>query len=463
VSKELVPNNNTITVANGIQARLNKFLAIDKGVKSVMLDRPKLLRTGIQSLDAILGGGAIVGGLIQLVGRAGCGKSSLAAKILSSFQKASNGQSLSLYIDSESTMSKYRLCQLGVNYPAIDPIPDVTLEDVFAIIEAVVEFKKNNKDAMDIPAVIVWDSIANTLSKKEMTAEDPKEVIGYKARLLSLYLPRISPLLPEYGITVIAVNQLRDAVGIGMTPTPVAIKGMKQADTIPGGRALQFATSQLLYMMDSGNIEERVQGFDGKEVEAYCIKNKAFPPLIKTKMAFSYMGGYSDFWSSFALLKEQKLIVANGAWYSMKGFDQKFQGSTVAKFFMESEGFRTSFSNLITAYNKSVVDKYTNQLESCNIDDVLERRGAIGDHLIADETIKNATVIDITPSVEDVKKAKAAKNSPKSKNQESPIQPNVNEVPVEEQQSNDEISDVEVDPTIPDVSVPMPNVGDLKI
>ena len=76
---------------------------------------------------------------------------------------------------------------------------------------------------------------------------------------------------------------MRDSISMGMMPSPVAIKGMKQSDAIPGGRTLQFATSQLIYMTDVGNIEEKTYGFDGKEVECYCIKNKAFPPLVKVK------------------------------------------------------------------------------------------------------------------------------------------------------------------------------------
>jgi len=378
-------------VAKSIQERLNAFLSEDKGFRSVGNEKPELIKTGIDNLDAILGGGIILGGLIQLVGRAGCGKSSLAAKLISSFQKKTKGNCVSLYIDSESTMTKLRLSQLGVNRPKLDPINDVMLEDVFAVIDSVIEFKKDNKETQDIPTIIVWDSIANTLTLKETTAEDPKEVIGYKARMLSLYLPKISAKLQEFKITLVAINQLRDSVGIGMMPSPVAIKGMKQSDTIPGGRTLQFATSQLIYMQDVGNIEERTHGFDGKEVDVHCIKNKAFPPLIKTRMSFSYMGGYSSFWSAFALLKAEKLIVAGGAWYSMKGFEKKFQASKCAQLYTENESFRKAFNNLIGNYTQSIAEKYTNQLESCNIDDVIDKAlnkgGAITDGLLQNKAL----------------------------------------------------------------------------
>jgi recombination protein RecA len=379
-------------VSNSIQSRMDSFLSKDKSVKSVMEEKPKLVRTGITTLDTILGGGIILGGFIQLVGRAGSGKSSLAAKFMSTFQKLSNGNCISLYIDTETTMSKFRLSQLGVNNPPINPISDVTLEDIFSIIDSVIEFKKDNKDARDIPTIIIWDSIASTLTKKEFTAEDPKEVIGYKARLLSLYMPKIAASLQEYKITIVAINQLRDSVGISMMPSPVAIKGMKQSDTIPGGRALQFATSQLLYMTDVGNLEERIYGFDGKEVEIYCIKNKAFPPLIKTKTSFSYMGGYSNFWSAFSILKENKLIVTSGAWYGMEGYDKKFQGAKVSDLYINDEDFRNAFDNLLKKHVKTICDKYINQLQSCNIDDIISKKigTVVADHILEDKDIKDS-------------------------------------------------------------------------
>ncbi len=377
------------TVAKSIQDRLNMFLAKEKGVKSIASEKPKLIRTGITNLDAILGGGIILGGIIQLVGRAGCGKSSLASKFVSSFQKFTGGKCIALYIDTETTMTKFRLSQLGVNLPPIDPIGDCTLEDIFMIVDSVVEFKKANKDAKETPAIIVWDSIANTLTKKEFEAADPKEIIGYKARMLSLYLPKITSDLQEYGITLVAINQLRDAVGIGPTPTPVAIKGMKQSDTIPGGRTLQFATSQLLYMSDTGNLEERIYGFDGKEVEVYCIKNKAFPPLIKTKTAFSYMGGYSNFWSAFSVLKENKSIATSGAWYGMAGYANKFQASKVAELYVSDVDFKNAFDSLLSTHVKEIADKYLNQLESCNIDDIItSSTGGVGGSILEGSEIK---------------------------------------------------------------------------
>jgi len=383
-------------VALSIQDRLTSFLSKDKGVKSVASEKPKLIRTGITNLDAILGGGIIHGGIVQLVGRAGCGKSSLASKFVSSFQKHSGGNCIALYIDTETTMTKFRLSQLGVNYPPIDPISDCTLEDIFMIIDSIVEFKKANKDAKDVPAIVVWDSIANTLTKKEFEAEDPKEIIGFKARMLSLYLPKITSDLQEYGITIVAINQLRDAVGIGPTPTPVAIKGMKQSDTIPGGRTLQFATSQLIYMSDAGNLEERIYGFDGKEVEMYCIKNKAFPPLIKTKTSFSYMGGYSNFWSAFSVLKENKVIVVSGAWYSMAGYANKFQASKVAELYVGNVEFKTAFDGLLATYVKEIADKYQNQLESCNIDDIItSSAGGVGGSILELSSVKE-TMSDLS-------------------------------------------------------------------
>lgn len=397
------------SIALSIQERLNNFLKQEKDIVFDLQDKPELIRTGIAPLDTILGGGAILGGFIQLVGRAGCGKSSLAAKIISSFQQLSNGQALVLYIDTESTMTKFRLEQLGVNNPSINPINDCRLEDVFKVIDSVIEFKSNNKDAQTIPTVIVWDSIANTKSVKEAQAEDPKEVIGWNGRLLSMYLPKIKYALKAYRITIIAINQLRDQVSISMTPTPVAIKGMKQSETIPGGRSLQYSTDQLIYMSDCGNIEEKVCGFDGKEVEMYCIKNKAFPPLVKCKTTFSYLGGYSNFWSMFSTLKEEKFIVSAGAYYSMEGFGKmegekfvpkKFFAKHVTDLYRNDPEFKRIFDSLIKQHCTNVVHKYLDQQESCNIDDQMAKEGAVVVNVMADDQYRKVKMYDPNEVVE---------------------------------------------------------------
>lgn len=387
-------------ISGSIQDRLNAFLKTEKDIKFDMQEKPELLRTGIAPLDTILGGGAIVGGFIQLVGRAGCGKSSLAAKIISEFQKASNGNALALYLDTESSMTKFRLEQLGVNKPSINPINDCYLEDIFKVIDGVIQFKKENKDAQSMPTVIVWDSIANTKTQKEAQAEDPKEVIGWNGRLLSMYLPKIKPALKAYRITIIAINQLRDQIAMSMTPTPAAIKGMKQSETIPGGRALQYNTDQLIYMSDCGNIEEKTCGFDGKEVEMYCIKNKAFPPLVKCKSTFSYLGGYSNFWSMFYTLKEEKKIVAGGAYYSMEGYDNKFFAKKVPELYRNDRNFKNIFDQLIKQHCTDVVHKYMDQQESCNIDDMMARDGAIVSNMMSDDQYRNANMFDPNKVVE---------------------------------------------------------------
>ena len=268
------------------------------------------------------------------------------------------------------------------------------------------------------------DSIANTLSKKEMMAEDPKEVIGWKSRLLSIYLPRVKHALKEYKITIIAVNQLRDSLSMSMMPSPVAVKGMKQAETIPGGRTLQFETDQLIYMADSGNIEEKTTGFDGKEVEMYCIKNKAFPPMIKCKTTFSYLGGYSTFWSAFYTLKDEKLIVAGGAYYSMKGYDTKFFAKRVPELYKCDPEFKACFDKLIKDYCKGVVSKYKSQQDSCNIDDMMEKQGATVVNVMTDDQYNDGVVmfdpttltLDSESVEEDIEpKSKPAKTTNKAK------------------------------------------------
>ncbi len=154
----------------------------DTGIKQT-------ISTGIDLLDAILGGGFAIGALSIIVGQPGSGKSMLAIQTMGAGERQYKGKMIPLFLDSEEATTKIRLSNLGVNYPPIEPISDITVEKVFKVIEGVCLFKQE-KDILDTPSMVVWDSIANTLCQAEIEADDINQVIGRKARTLSLLIPK---------------------------------------------------------------------------------------------------------------------------------------------------------------------------------------------------------------------------------------------------------------------------------
>src|SRR4030042_6970005 len=224
----------------------------DRGIKDT-------ISTGIDLLDAVMGGGVAIGTLGVVTGQPGSGKSMIAIQTLASAQKKYGGNILTSYLDSEESTTTARMANLGVRYPKLRPYNDITVEKVFKFLEGICLFKEQ-REIIDIPSVVVWDSVANTLSQKEREVEDINSVIGYKARVLSILIPKYVAKLSMFNISLIAVNQLRDVINIGMFPAPKELKFMSSGKDMPGGTTLKFNAFHLLEMNIRGVPKEDQYG-----------------------------------------------------------------------------------------------------------------------------------------------------------------------------------------------------------
>lgn len=328
----------------------------DKGVKAV-------IPTGIQLLDTVLGGGFPIGALSIVVGQPGSGKSMLAFQALAAGQKLYKGALLGGVLDSEEATTTDRLYNLGVKYPKITPYNEVTVEKVFKYLEGVCLFK-SSKEIVDIPSVVIWDSIANTMSQKEFEATDPHSVIGYKAKLLSLLIPQYVAKCSKYNICFIAVNQLRDDVQIGNFANPKELKFLTHGKTMPGGTVLKYNAFHLLEMKIGKVITKDKHGFDGVEVKVTCVKNKLFPPNIEVILVGSFNTGFSNFWTNYKMLVDTKRLQA-GAWNYLVSYpDLKFRTKDAEVKYREDETFKKAFDNSVSETLKTeYIDKYTGNEE----------------------------------------------------------------------------------------------------
>lgn len=317
-----------------------------------------IIPTGVDVLDAILGGGFAVGAMSVITSLPGCGKSTLAGQVIASAQKLFSYKSLNIYIDSEHATTTSRLAALGVLKPKLKPYVDVTVEKVFKLLEGICLFK-NSKKLIEIPNVVVWDSVANTLSQKEKETIDPNTVIGYKARLLSLLIPNYVEKCSSYNIAFIVVNQLRDQVQIGNFAPAKDLKFLSGGKTMPGGNTLKFNAFHLLELAISTKLTSDMYGFDGFKVTAKCAKNKIFPINIPVTLIFDHNRGFSNFWTNYEFLKEAKRLTA-GAWnYLTKLPDKKFRTKDVLKIYNEDEDFRNTFDEEVnSAIKTDIIEKY---------------------------------------------------------------------------------------------------------
>ena len=330
----------------------------DTGIKSV-------IPTGIDLLDAILGGGLAIGALDIIVGQPGSGKSMLAIQVLAQAQEIYKDEPnfIGHFLDSEEATTTIRLSNLGVKRPKIKPYSDITVEKVFKFLEGLCLFKEKKK-IIDIPSVVIWDSIANTLSEKEREATDVNQVIGYKARMLSILVPKYVARCAQYNIAFIAVNQLRDVLNISQFSAPKDLKFMSSTKDMPGGTVLKYNGFHLIEMKVKSAIASDKYGFDGVIDKVKCVKNKLFPPNIEVEIVGSFTTGFSNFWTNFNFLSNSKRL-STGAWnYLVSMPDKKFRTKDAENLYLSDEAFKEKFDESVKeSIQTEIIDKYNPVIE----------------------------------------------------------------------------------------------------
>ena len=167
--------------------------------------------TGIEDLDAIIGGGIPRGRLTEIYGVESSGKTSLAMHIASKFEK-------SVYINMEDFLEDDRLKMFG-------------LKDDQMIIHDSLNFGEEAYELMIKYAnagmpLIILDSVPNLISKNVYEEKNPeKQSRADVARLNSRLLPRLIAPCDKNGTSLIFINQARDDLGGMLFGDPVKTMG----------------------------------------------------------------------------------------------------------------------------------------------------------------------------------------------------------------------------------------------
>ncbi len=292
----------------------------------------------------------------------------LAIKTLGKGQEQYKGKLIGSFLDAEEATTTLRLSNLGVKYPKIKPYVDITVEKVFKFIEGLSVFKQTKK-ILETPSVVIWDSIANTLSEKERQTDDPNSVIGYKARLLSILVPKYLAKCSQNNICFLAINQLRDKLDLGMFGSPNDLKFMTASKTMPGGNVLKFNAFQLVEMKIKSIIaagkaqDSNKYGFEGVIVKAKCVKNKLFPPNVEIELVGSFITGFSNFWTNYNFLKETKRL-KTGAWNSLITLpEKKFRVKDAKTIYNTDLEFKEAWDKLVKeTIQTEIIEKYNPEI-----------------------------------------------------------------------------------------------------
>lgn len=242
--------------------------------------------TGLEDLDAIIGGGMPEGRVVEISGPESSGKTTLLYHLCSL-------HGLCLDIPIEGTFDAKRAKVFG-NRPKQMLIYRAKYgEDAF---NKIVNFSKAGIPLIgvdSVPSMIPKDDAEKVLkSANQDTVEEQR--IGGVARLMNKYLPVVEPIIEVTGTTLLFVNQERDKMN-------APIFGEK-SDT-PGGRKLKFACSLRLKVARRAWIEipnknpqnsaktEKI----GLIMKVKVIKSKICNPLGECELVLFFDRGFVSF------------------------------------------------------------------------------------------------------------------------------------------------------------------------
>jgi recombination protein RecA len=250
--------------------------------------------TGSLSLDIALGGQGIpCGRVVEIFGPESSGKTTLALHVVASAQRKGG---IAAFIDAEHALDPSWAKKLGVQLESLLVSQPGSGEEAMHITEMLIK-----SNAVD---VIVIDSVAALVPKKELEGEIGDSHVGLQARLMSQSMRKLTGVISKSKTAVIFINQIREKIGV-MFGNP---------ETTPGGRALKFYSSCRIDVRRISQIKEGEE-VTGQRVRAKVVKNKVAPPFRVAEFDMMHDHGISYEADILDLAMAQKLVTRTGAWF----------------------------------------------------------------------------------------------------------------------------------------------------
>ena len=294
------------------------------------------ISTGSKQLDYIISnrrsGGLPEGRIVEIFGPPSIGKSHIAIQIARSTQKMGG---IVVYIDTENATSVENLGLLGVDVKKRFVYVDThCTEEVLSIAEeTVLKAKAMDKD---VPVTIIWDSVAATSPKAELTGDYDKDSIGLQARAISKGMRKITGVIANQNVLLICLNQIRTKIGV-MYGDPT---------TTPGGMAIPFHSSVRIKLGAGQQILNKDKEVVGIHVSAKTVKNKVSAPFRSCDFEIHFGVGIKEHEQLFDILRKhgpesvngRKVeIGGTGAWKTLTVMNEETGEVLVDKKFYKAE------------------------------------------------------------------------------------------------------------------------------
>ncbi len=271
-----------------------------KGTIMCLGDKPEhkyeVISTGSFQLDQALGiGGMPRGRIIEIYGPESSGKTTLTLHAIAEAQKKGLRAA---FIDVEHAFDATYAQQIGVDVKTLYLSQPDNAEQALEIVDALVNSEEFG--------IVILDSIAALVTKKELEGEMGDAHMGLLARLMGQAMRKLVPSVSKTNTLLILINQIRAAIGgMGYGPT---------TDT-PGGKAVRFAASGRMEIKRIGS-DKTGDEITANKTKVKVTKCKFAPPFKEVEFNIEFGVGIDKVGEILDIAVDNNIVKKAGSWFS---------------------------------------------------------------------------------------------------------------------------------------------------
>lgn len=274
-------------------ATVTRIKPIARPVTRLAEPEVKMFPTGCTLLDLQQGGGWVLGRCVNVVGDSSTGKTGLAIEAASNFARI-YGPECVRYVETEAAFDERYAERLGL--PShIQRSTAVRLVEDFN--DDLSDFLKGLKGSAGLYVIDSVDALSSQ-AEADRSISDKSTYATEKAKVLGEVFRRQVVDIAKKNVCLFLISQTRDNIGNPFLPK-----------TRSGGRALDFYSSQTVWLSELGKDKHTVSGVEritGINVRAANRKNKVGEPYRTVDILIVFNYGIDDEVSCIAWLKRNK-------------------------------------------------------------------------------------------------------------------------------------------------------------